>query len=80
VVLDHLQRAGGVELRTQTGERGDGLVSVAIGLEQLESCGGVLGAAAPSRPVEGERGDLLLLRTALDHGSDAHRPTLARSS
>ena len=49
-------------------------------LEELDGGARVLRATAPSRPVEGERGNLLVLRAALDHGADAHRTTLASAT
>ena len=72
MVLDDLERAGPIELGLQPGEARDRAIPLSIRLEQLEGRIGRLRTAAPARPVDGEGGDLLLLRAALDDGSNDH--------
>ena len=72
MVLDDLEIAGPIELCLQPGEARDRAIPLAIRLEQLDGRIGRLRPAAPARPVDGEGGDLLLLRAALDDGTDDH--------
>src|SRR5205823_3604667 len=71
-VLDHFEPTGGVELGRPTRRDSDRTVALAIRLERRERQVGCLRAAAPARPVDGERDRLLSLGTAFDDGADGH--------
>jgi hypothetical protein len=72
VVLDDLERSGRVELGIKSGEPRDRPVPLSVCLEQLESSIGSLRTSAPSGPIDGHGGHLLLLWSTLDDGADAH--------
>jgi hypothetical protein len=77
VVLNQLEGAGRIELVAEAGEVGDRAVPIAIPLEQLQRLGACLRAAAPAWPIDGEGGDLLVLRAVLDDHAGRHAATVA---